>query len=365
MPLTDLLQEADRQLTICNACRYCEGYCAVFPALEKRRTLDTGDLVYLANLCHDCRACYYACMYAPPHEFAVNIPLALSSVREATYRQYSWPRVLLRVVGHGWQRTLGMSLLAGAIVSLGVGLGAGSRGFFREAGSFYDFVPYLVMLTLFLTLSFFVLVSFAVGVTKFWIDTATPVQGRLGVSALSRAIRDVLSLRYLKGGGPGCYYPADQPSAVRRLAHSLVFYGFLLDFGATVSAAVLQDAMGVNPPYPLWSVPVVLGSVGGAMLVLGATALIRLKQVTDQRPSSAGMAIRDYALLVSLDLAAITGFALLALRGTSLVASALSIHLGSIAVLFLCMPYGKFAHAVYRFAALVEHAGNQPAPASR
>ena len=29
--------EADRQLTICNACRYCEGYCAVFPALERQR----------------------------------------------------------------------------------------------------------------------------------------------------------------------------------------------------------------------------------------------------------------------------------------------------------------------------------------
>ena len=32
----DLLAEAERQLDICNACRYCEGYCAVFPALERR-----------------------------------------------------------------------------------------------------------------------------------------------------------------------------------------------------------------------------------------------------------------------------------------------------------------------------------------
>ena len=27
-----------RQMSICNACRYCEGYCAVFPAMELRRT---------------------------------------------------------------------------------------------------------------------------------------------------------------------------------------------------------------------------------------------------------------------------------------------------------------------------------------
>ena len=25
--------EVQRQMTICNACRYCEGFCAVFPAM--------------------------------------------------------------------------------------------------------------------------------------------------------------------------------------------------------------------------------------------------------------------------------------------------------------------------------------------
>ena len=29
-------------MTICNACRYCEGYCAVFPAMEKRLTFSDG-----------------------------------------------------------------------------------------------------------------------------------------------------------------------------------------------------------------------------------------------------------------------------------------------------------------------------------
>ena len=66
MPYSDLFQEAERQLVVCNACRYCEGYCAVFPALELRQAFARGDITYLANLCHDCRACYYACMYTPP-----------------------------------------------------------------------------------------------------------------------------------------------------------------------------------------------------------------------------------------------------------------------------------------------------------
>src|ERR1051326_7871271 len=90
----DIPQQTFWQLEVFNACRYCEGYCAVFPALERRKRFSPQDVVYLANLCHDCRACFYACMYAPPHEFGVNIPKALAEVRERTYAGYAWPRVV-------------------------------------------------------------------------------------------------------------------------------------------------------------------------------------------------------------------------------------------------------------------------------
>ncbi len=33
MPVVDIFEEANRQLIICNACRYCEGYCPVFRAI--------------------------------------------------------------------------------------------------------------------------------------------------------------------------------------------------------------------------------------------------------------------------------------------------------------------------------------------
>ncbi len=71
---TDAVAEARRDIEICNACRYCEGFCAVFPAMELRREFSAGDLSYLANLCHNCRGCYYACQYAPPHEWGINVP---------------------------------------------------------------------------------------------------------------------------------------------------------------------------------------------------------------------------------------------------------------------------------------------------
>ena len=37
----------------------------------------------------------------------------------------------------------------------------------------------------------------------------------------------------------------------------------------------------------------------------------------------------------------------------------LAIHLGIVAALFITMPYGKFAHAVYRYLALVRNASEQ------
>src|SRR3569623_420404 len=86
--------EVARQMQICNACRYCEGFCAVFPAMTRRLEFNQPDVHYLASLCHNCGACLHACQYAPPHEFAVNVPKALARLRVQTYEDFAWPRGL-------------------------------------------------------------------------------------------------------------------------------------------------------------------------------------------------------------------------------------------------------------------------------
>ena len=91
---TRILDEADRLMTVCNSCRYCEGLCAVFPAMEMRRAFSDGDLNYLANLCHACGACYVDCQFSPPHEFNVNVPKTLAIARAESYAAYAWPRAL-------------------------------------------------------------------------------------------------------------------------------------------------------------------------------------------------------------------------------------------------------------------------------
>src|SRR5262249_36053369 len=147
MPELDIARSAFCQLEVCNACRYCEGYCAVFPALEKRREFKPADLVYLANLCHDCRACFYACMYAPPHEFGVNIPKTLSEVRDQTYARYALPRVISDLARRNVILLIG-AFVVGVLAFGLVGAGADGGLFVARAGpgAFYAVVPYLAMM---------------------------------------------------------------------------------------------------------------------------------------------------------------------------------------------------------------------------
>src|SRR3954471_16756214 len=90
----ELLRQGEHVMTVCNACRYCEQYCPVFPAMEERRIFGAADLNYLANLCHNCGECLYACQYAPPHEFGINVPRTLAKIRLQSYEEYAWPRAL-------------------------------------------------------------------------------------------------------------------------------------------------------------------------------------------------------------------------------------------------------------------------------
>ena len=362
MPAAELIKEAERQMVICNACRYCEGFCAVFPAMELRRTFAARDLTYLANLCFDCRDCYYACQYAPPHEFAVNVPKVFAELRVETYRDYSWPRAL-----EGLYRRSGLAggLIGAVSVAVVLLLVLALRGpgllFSTHVGpgAFYAVVPYAAMVLPALAITLYGLAVLLGGVIRFWRDTHGSAGEMLDARAFLRATADAFSLRYLGGGGAGCNYPDEGFSHARRWLHHLVFYGFLLDLAATTVAAIYDHVLGWPAPYPLLSAPVVLGTLGGVMLVIGTVGLLSLKWQSDPAPAERRMARMDVAFLLALLLTSVTGLLLLALRETPAMGTLLAIHLGTVAALFIALPYGKFAHLVYRYAALIRNAIEQ------
>ena len=166
---------------------------------------------------------------------------------------------------------------------------------------------------------------------------------------------------YLDGGGQGCNYPDDEFSTIRRTYHHAVFYGFLLCLAATTVAAIYDHVFHWPAPYPYLSWPVVLGTVGGILIVVGTVGLLYLKTRMDRRPAAPQALGMDVSFTVLLLLTSLSGLLLLVLRDTSLMGIMLIVHLGFVLAFFITMPIGKFVHGIYRYIALVRHVQEQSA----
>lgn len=354
----DLFEEANRQLTICNACRYCEGFCPVFRAIEIRRSFTEDDVRYLANLCHDCRACHQACMYTDPHEFAINIPKVMSEVRMESYEHWSWPKFLASSFSNPGKGVL-LGCIAAVIVYVVTFILVPRDHLFATQlgpGAFYKVVPYAAMVIPAVILFLYGAAIWLQGSVRFWGESDSPfLRQHTGIAPILRAVRDAFALKYLGGGGPGCSYPDEAPSEMRRIFHSLVFWGFLLDFASTTFAFIYEDFRHILPPYAVLSIPVICGSVGGLGLIIGTAGLLWFKMKSDRSLSAAAAYGLDYAFLVFLGLTALTGMLTLMLRSTPALGTILVLHLGMVAAIFVTAPYGKFVHFVYRSFALIRY----------
>lgn len=359
--------EVARQMQICNACRYCEGFCAVFPAMTRRLEFGKADIHFLANLCHNCGACLHACQYAPPHEFAVNVPQAMAQVRGQTYVDYAWPPALGRL----YQRqglTLSLALTVGlalflvlAVVLQGQGPGA---LWSAPGGNFYGIFPHNLLVGLFAPVFLFATLALALGVRRFWRDLTPATSGApLSAPATAEAADAVLRLKYLDGGhGEGCHNEDDAYTLSRRRFHHLTFYGFLLCFAATSVATLYHYLLGQPAPYDLPSLPKLLGAVGGLSLALGTAGLWWLNLKRHPLHGDAAQKPMDLGFIALLFLTATSGLALWAARGTPALALTLCLHLGAVMALFATMPYGKFGHGIFRTAALLRHAVEKRLP---
>jgi citrate/tricarballylate utilization protein len=347
---TDAINEARRQIEICNACRYCEGFCAVFPAMTRQSEFATGDLTHLANLCHDCRGCYYACQYAPPHEFAVNLPAALAEVRTQSWARHVGPRWLSRA----FQRS-GLAIAGLVVLALAAMLWAMSALRPDDGAGFYAYLSHGAMVAIFTPAFFAPLGLIALGLRRYWQETGG---GDLRLADLAEAAASASRLRNLSGGqGQGCNYEAgDRFSNRRRYAHQAVLWGFLMCFGATSAGTIMHYLMAWPAPYPWWSPPKLLGVPGGILMVIGAAGLIRFKLAADRGLGAEGVHGGEMAFIVLLGATALTGLALYAATGSALVPPLLALHLATVLALFLLLPWSKMVHGFFRFTALVAEA---------
>ena len=352
--------EVARQMQICNACRYCEGFCAVFPAMTRRLEFGKADIHYLANLCHNCGACLHACQYAPPHEFAVNVPKAMAQVRVQTYADYAWPAALGSLYKSNGL-TLSVALAAGLALFLVLAIAlTGGLSNVPPSGNFYSVFPHGLMVWMFAPIFLFAVLALGVGVTRFW-RTISP--GDATIAAVTEATSATLKLKYLGGGhGDGCNNDDDAFTLSRRRFHHLTFYGFMLCFAATSVATLYHYVFGWVAPYGYTSLPKFLGITGGIGLLIGPAGLLWLNLKRDPQHGDAAQKPMDRGFIALLFLVSCTGLALMLAKGTSAMAFLLAVHLGCVMAFFATMPYGKFAHGVYRVAALLKYAVERRKP---
>jgi citrate/tricarballylate utilization protein len=169
------------------------------------------------------------------------------------------------------------------------------------------------------------------------------------------AIGNALSLKYLDGGhGEGCNEADDRFTKARRVAHHFTFYGFMLCFASTSIATLYHYGLGLKAPYAFTSLPVVLGTLGGIGLIIGPLGLFLLNIKRHPDHGDRSQKAMDHGLIWLLLFVSLTGLLLMVLRDTTAMTALLAVHLGFVMALFLTMPYGKFAHGIYRLAALLK-----------
>lgn len=360
-----LLDEGARVATICNACRYCEGHCAVFPALERRTVFAETDLDRLAQLCHQCGACYAHCQYAAPHEFDVNVPVVMAKLRLSGYAKFARPTLLGQAFEHGlWFSVVSFVALLLFFVGGAIGINGADSLIRLYPQGFYDFMPHVLMAGIFAVLALFVICVWVSSLSAYWRQLELPAFWHIQPATYWQALLSGMMLKNLDGGHErGCYEVSDEPSQWRRRSHHLVMYGFLLCFAATLTGTIYHYGFQYPAPYPWLSLPKLFGTVGGLMLITGCTGLgfanVRIRREIEVDDGGLG-----HGLLVLLFFTGLTGLMLPLLRDSVWMALMLCTHLASVAALFLNFACGKFVHGLYRLVALVadEHEISLNAP---
>ena len=349
----ETIAEARRQLEICNACRYCEGYCSLFPAVHRRRAFDDASVEHLANLCHNCRGCYYACQYTEPHEFALNVPAILADARQQSWQRHAMPASLARA----FQRS-GVAIALATVIGLALLILFIDRLGAWHGDDFYAVLSHDAMVALFVPAFVLPLLLLAASLRRYWRACGN---ADLRLADLGAALRSAARLSDLSGGhGEGCNYEdTDRYSNQRRYLHQATLYGFLLCFAATCVATVMHYGFDSPAPYPFWSLPKLLGTGGGILLCLGTLGLATSKLRAAPALGAASAWGGEMGFVVLLFVVSASGLALYWLGGSAAMPALLALHLGSVLAFFLLLPYTKMVHGFYRLAALARDAGEK------
>ncbi len=359
----DIIASGGESLKKCYQCSTCTVVCNVtpdekpFPRKEmlyaqwgmKDKLISNPD-VWLCHQCSDCTA--YCPRGAKPGE-------VLGAIRKMTIKEYS-PTPLAKMAGD--PKYLLVLFALPVLIFIGI---IGSLGHFSniprgdDGGIVYShFVPVPYIDTVFILASVFAVISFFIGIKKYWTDMSAGMQLKGDVmDSLKATIVDILSHKRFQK----CNVTKD-----RSTAHLLVFYAFI-GLAITTGWGVLYlygyEIFGIQKtflfnfgetPYPLYDPMKILGNASAIALLLGML-LVTANRFKNAEKAGGGSYF-DWLFIAVIFAIVITGILSEVLRLADIAELAYPVyftHLVCIFFLIAYAPFSKMAHMVYRATAMV------------
>ena len=351
----------------CFQCGTCSATCPIspedspFPRKEmawalwgmRDRLLEDPDVW----LCHHCNDCSVSC----PRSGRPGDVLA--AVRRESVIHYAAPRFLARWVSRPRfvPLLLGLpALLLGLAIVFQQQIG-NALGFATPPGqpivySYSPMLPHWLINSFFGLFTLVALLGAVVGLARFVrVMKAPHVWGATGPPERSLAGSAWIAIKQLFTHDK---FTSCTAAHSRPLSHFLVFFGFL-----ALTVVTFWVITGpVNPllidgfvyPFAFLSPWKLLANLGGAAVFFGCVMMLR--QRYRNRDNAGGSTFFDWIFLWTLFAVVVSGFATEALHYLRMVPHrhvVYFIHLVLVFALIVYLPYSKFAHVLYRTAAMI------------
>ena len=343
----ELKKISGSSLNECIQCGNCSAVCTLAPA---DKPFPRKEMIWaawglkdklIANpdiwLCHQCGDCSASCPRG------VNPADILASVRQLSYKYYARPAFMGRMLSD--PRWLPLAIVLPVIIITSVLLLAGTFTIPEGPVIYSKFFPHPWLNGSFSLITLMVYGMSAFGFIKFSNDLKLNFPDAKPTMNLFRSLLQLKNevLTHSKFGS--C-----KSLKSRRVAHFLVFYGFLLLLLVTIYAIVA--AVTHNYPLSITNPFKIIGNMASLMLIVGLSIYIINRLVN--RDIAGNSNYSDWLLLVSFFLLTVSGVIVELARFNNwhLAYHFYFFHLICVWFVIIYLPYTKFAHMIYRLIAL-------------
>jgi quinone-modifying oxidoreductase, subunit QmoC len=349
-------------LSVCYQCGTCTAVCPVsttenpFPRKEMAWVQWGMKEQALANasiwLCHQCGTCN---TYCPRDAKPSNVMAAL---RDYSIGHYAVPAFMGRALDH--PRSLPLLFAVPAVIFLCILGWLGHLTALPEGRIvFSKLIPIAFIEVTFVACMALSLFGAAMGGARYWRAMTAGVTSGHGPGPGTHLVGTVVEILKHRRFSQCREAPGTRVTRKEHLhrTHLAVFYGFLGLVATTTSVGIGIYAFGYLTPWPFWHPVKILGNVSG-LAVIAAAATFLWRRIAD-RGKAGKSTYSDWLFLSILGLTTLTGFLSQWLRlGDLRVAYPMYVvHLLFVFFLLVYIPYGKFAHLIYRSLAMLHAAG--------